>query len=102
VRLLDAGTLQLEVSIGSAPTEILHAVLSHAYMEDDEIIFQDMHDISIARYMTGFTKIEMAAAVAIEHGVHYLKIDSYYTWECHLQRFHTEKEGSICRFTCIT
>lgn len=75
MRLLNAETLQVELFTGSVPTDIPYAILSHTW-EDGEVTFEDMRDLSIARTKIGFPKIEAAAAMAINHGVRYVWIDT--------------------------
>jgi len=61
MRLLNANTLQLELFPDPFRDSDLfpYAILSHTW-ETDEVTFDDMKDISVAKSKLGFAKIEAA------------------------------------------
>ncbi|KPI44746.1 Vegetative incompatibility protein HET-E-1 [Cyphellophora attinorum] len=75
MRLLNAETLEIESFTGSVSRETPYTILSHTW-ENDEVSFEDMKDLSLARTKAGFAKIEAAAAMSVDHGVKYIWIDT--------------------------
>ncbi|EXF80442.1 hypothetical protein CFIO01_08248 [Colletotrichum fioriniae PJ7] len=73
MRLLSTKTTNLEVfDLENAPP---YAVLSHLW-EHDEVLFQDMGDLSRAARRGGFLKIQLACAAAERQGLGYIWIDT--------------------------
>ena len=75
MRLLNVQTFQLELFTGPIPSDLPYAILSHTW-EDDEVTFEDMRDLSIARTRKGFGKTEAASQMSVSHGVQYLWVDT--------------------------
>ncbi|KAK1519196.1 hypothetical protein CPAR01_15634 [Colletotrichum paranaense] len=73
MRLLSTKTTKLEVfHLENAPP---YAVLSHLW-EHDEVLFQDMGDLSRAARRGGFLKIQLACAAAERQGLGHIWIDT--------------------------
>ncbi|KAG7053982.1 HET-domain-containing protein [Colletotrichum scovillei] len=73
MRLLSTKTTKLEVfDLENAPP---YATLSHLW-EHDEVLFQDMEDLSRAARRGGFLKIQLACAAAERQGLGHIWIDT--------------------------
>ncbi|KAH0429950.1 hypothetical protein CcaCcLH18_08095 [Colletotrichum camelliae] len=79
IRLIDIKTLRLK-SFNSAKAPP-YAILSHTWVEDEEISFQEMCQISEnpnhpAANMSGYRKIEETCRLATNHGLEYAWVDT--------------------------
>ncbi|KAK4142191.1 uncharacterized protein C8A04DRAFT_30148 [Dichotomopilus funicola] len=61
MRLLDVRTFELCEFVGKPPP---YAILSHTW-EDDEVTFQDIANLDLARKKKGFTKIQLCCEQAL-------------------------------------
>ena len=75
MRLINTQTLALELFPDPGPADIPYAILSHTW-SDDEVSFEDMQDLSIARIKKGFLKIEATCKHAIDNGLQYAWVDT--------------------------
>ncbi|ENH75284.1 Vegetative incompatibility protein HET-E-1 [Fusarium oxysporum f. sp. cubense race 1] len=73
MRLIDVLTLRLHEF--NDPVSVPYAILSHTW-EGDEITFQDMEDLAIARTKNSFSKIEATCRTALDQGIHYVWVDT--------------------------
>ncbi|KAH8660372.1 heterokaryon incompatibility protein-domain-containing protein [Xylariales sp. PMI_506] len=73
MRLLEATTLAL-VNF-TDPVPVQYAILSHTW-EQDEVTFQDIGDLELARTRCGFAKIAAACRETLSNGLHYLWVDT--------------------------
>jgi hypothetical protein len=74
MRLINVFTQKLEIF--NDPVQKPYAILSHRW-EGDEVTFQDMQDLAIARKkISSFSKIEATCRTALELGLHYVWIDT--------------------------
>jgi hypothetical protein len=74
MRLINVLTQKLEVF--NDPVKKPYAILSHRW-EGDEVTFQDMQDLAIARKkVSSFSKIEATCRTALELGLHYVWVDT--------------------------
>ncbi|KAF7533745.1 hypothetical protein G7054_g6811 [Neopestalotiopsis clavispora] len=73
MRLLDTQTFQVSEFLGGKIPK--YAILSHTW-DDDEVTYQDIQSLQVARGMQGFTKVEGACQLAGEEGFKYIWIDT--------------------------
>jgi len=73
MRLINAQTLKL--GLFPDPVAEPYAILSHTWT-DEEVSFQDMQDLQIARTKTGFMKIETSCRMALENDLQYVWVDT--------------------------
>jgi hypothetical protein len=71
--LINTTTLKLE-DVGD-PKRQRYAILSHTW-EDDEVSFQDMSNLVIARRKKGFLKIQRTCELARERELEYAWVDT--------------------------
>ncbi|EXJ65655.1 uncharacterized protein A1O5_11182 [Cladophialophora psammophila CBS 110553] len=71
MRLINTQTLKLEFFNDPVPAEARYTILLHTW-EDDEVNFEDMKDLAVARRKKGFAKIQAVCALAVGHGRHLL------------------------------
>ncbi|KIW90253.1 uncharacterized protein Z519_08897 [Cladophialophora bantiana CBS 173.52] len=64
-------TLELELFNDPVPAEARYAIFSHTW-EDDEVTFEDMKGLAVARGKRGFAKIQAVCALAVGHGLQML------------------------------
>ncbi|KAI0398262.1 heterokaryon incompatibility protein-domain-containing protein [Xylariaceae sp. FL0594] len=70
MRLINTATLEFE-TFSNDPFDIdfpRYAILSHTW-EVEEVTFQDMHDLDVARKKRGFGKIARCCEIALEEGL---------------------------------
>ncbi|KAI1812802.1 heterokaryon incompatibility protein-domain-containing protein [Poronia punctata] len=72
MRLLNCATLELEEWVQSPPR---YAILSHTW-SDNEVTLEDMKDLSKARQMKGYAKIQATCQMAMSQGIRYAWIDT--------------------------
>jgi hypothetical protein len=75
MRLINAKTLKLELFNDPVPAHVPYAILSHTW-SDDEVTFQDIQDLSIARSKAGFSKIAATCKKALAHDLDYVWVDT--------------------------
>lgn len=75
MRLINTQTFNLELFTDPVPAEVPYAILSHTWT-DDEVTFEDMQDLSIARCKEGFSKVEATCQMAVKHGLQYAWVDT--------------------------
>lgn len=73
MRLINARTLKIEEFVGSR--NLRYAILSHTW-GDEEVTFQDWHNISEASQKTGFAKIQGACNQALVDNLEYVWVDT--------------------------
>lgn len=74
MRLINARTLRLESF--HDPVQKPYAILSHTW-EGDEVTFEDMKDLTVARKKTAsFSKIKTACRTALGQGLDYVWVDT--------------------------
>jgi hypothetical protein len=83
MRLINTQIFELELFTDLVRVEVPYAILSYTWT-DDEVTFEDMQDLSIARCKEGFSKIEATCQMAVKHGLQYAWVDTCCTQECHL------------------
>ncbi|KAF5357412.1 hypothetical protein D9758_005959 [Tetrapyrgos nigripes] len=72
MRLLNTKTLKLEEFYADIPR---YAILSHTW-EKEEVTFQDIQNLQIARLKVGYAKVWNACARARNHDFEWIWIDS--------------------------
>ncbi|EEU35443.1 uncharacterized protein NECHADRAFT_16940, partial [Fusarium vanettenii 77-13-4] len=75
MRLINVYTLELELFPDLALSRIPYAILSHTWRAD-EVDFNDMRDLAVARSKKGFSKTEEPCRMAISHGLRYAWVDT--------------------------
>ena len=75
MRLINAQTLNLELFTEPIPLDIPYAILSHTW-GDEEVTFEDMRDLTIAKGKKGFAKIKGTCQMALSHGLQYAWLDT--------------------------
>ena len=74
--LIDVSTLELKSFIShDVWAEHPYAILSHTWGKE-EVSFQDMHNLELARQKAGFWKIDMTCTQALEDGLGYAWVDT--------------------------
>jgi hypothetical protein len=79
IRLINTGTLGMKVYMGQ--TVPPYAILSHTWVEDEEIDLQEMTAIygdakHSSRQKSGYQKIERTCELAAQHGIEHVWIDT--------------------------
>ncbi|KAK7442000.1 hypothetical protein VKT23_016278 [Stygiomarasmius scandens] len=72
MRLLNTATFQLAEFYANTPP---YAILSHTW-QGEQVVFQDMHDLAIAKRKVGWVKIVNACAYARKYDFEWIWIDS--------------------------
>ncbi|KAH6612850.1 heterokaryon incompatibility protein-domain-containing protein [Chaetomium sp. MPI-SDFR-AT-0129] len=72
MRLLDVRTFELCEFVGKPPP---YAILSHTW-EDDEVTFQDIANLDLARKKKGFTKIQLCCEQALHDDYDWAWVDT--------------------------
>lgn len=75
MRLINTQTFELELFTDPVPAEVPYAILSHTWT-DDEVTFEDMQDVAIARCKPAFSKIEKTCQMAADYGLWYAWVDT--------------------------
>src|ERR1700733_5774134 len=75
MRLINTQTLELELFQDPVPKDLPYAILSHTWTED-EVTFDDMKDLSIAKSKKGFSKILSTCEMACDNGLQYAWVDT--------------------------
>lgn len=71
--LINTSTLELEHFIGHPKGQ--YAILSHTW-GDDEVSFHDMQDLTRAKRLAGFQKIEATARLAVDMDLKHAWVDT--------------------------
>ncbi|KAK8041913.1 HET-domain-containing protein [Apiospora rasikravindrae] len=72
--LIDTSTLKLVFK--TDPSEVKYVILSHTW-EDEEVFFQEIQNLILARPKKGFSKIDRVCRLAREkHGISYAWVDT--------------------------
>lgn len=77
MRLINTTTLELE-TFSDEPFELSfprYAILSHTW-EDEEVTFQDIQNLDVARKKRGYAKIAKCCETALEEGLQWAWIDT--------------------------
>ncbi|THU94492.1 HET-domain-containing protein [Dendrothele bispora CBS 962.96] len=72
MRLLNTGTFKVKEFFNDLPR---YVILSHTW-EDEEVTFQDIQDLEVAKGKAGWSKVEMACLYARKHKFKWIWIDS--------------------------
>lgn len=75
MRLLDVKTYKLVDATGMSESELRYATLSHTWTKD-EVTFEDIQNLSIAREKRGWHKIRETCRLAFERAIFYVWIDT--------------------------
>ncbi|KAI0379436.1 HET-domain-containing protein [Hypomontagnella monticulosa] len=73
--LIDTQCKDIRLVQITAPEEYSYAILSHTW-EDEEVSFQDFHDLDRRVEMKGFNKIAWTCRLASERGLRYAWVDT--------------------------
>ncbi|KAF2758951.1 HET-domain-containing protein, partial [Pseudovirgaria hyperparasitica] len=74
IRLMNATTHTLREFVGTMVPE--YAILSHTWLPDGEVLFEDMADLRIASRKPGFKKIELTCKQALCDGLDWVWVDT--------------------------